>query len=73
MCLLKGNIMDFSNFDSLLNPEKVDELNSISIARLVLQLFVSVKNHESNMCGCLLCEILKFLIETIIIKTMKNC
>ena len=42
--------MDFSNFNSLLNPENFVELNSITTARLVLQLFVGVKNYESKLC-----------------------
>ena len=42
--------MNFRNFSSLLNPENFVELNSVTLARLVLELFVGVKNYESKLC-----------------------
>ena len=42
--------MNFRNFSSLLNPENFVELNSVTLAHLVLELFVGVKNYESKLC-----------------------
>ena len=54
--------MNFRNFSSLLNPENFVELNSVTLARLVLELFLGVKNYESKRC-------IMYLLQTCAVKS----